>query len=503
MSSKKIVIIGGGLGGLITAIILQKNNYNVTIVEKNSRVGGLLQSFKRKGCIFDTGMHYIGSLDKGQVMYKIFNYLKIYDKLDLQRMDSDGYDVFRIGNKEYKFPFGWDNFAMQMNEYFPDEEKAISTYIQKIKEVANSHDLYNLRLPIKFDISTTLSLEQGISDFIKSITNNTDLQNVLSAFNSIYAGKKGSSSLYMHSVIHNYYNNSAYKIKGGGEVVAKALESEFKSLGGKVFINQEISKFTFENKKIVSAISKNKEIFNADYFISNMHPSLTIKLIDDGIVRKSYKNRILRLKNTISTFGVHVRLKDNIFPNMNYNYHRYLHNDVWGVDNYDNTTWPHEYLIYTPALKKGVNTSNCFSVYSYMKFEEVEKWKDSNPKNRPQEYIDWKKLKSKRLLDLVEVDFPEIKGKIDYIECLSPLSYKNYLNNVEGEIYGIEHDFNNALHSHVFPSTKVKNLFLTGQNINMHGMLGVALGSMLTANEFVSLESIVKTINGDNSAKDN
>lgn len=498
MVHNKVVIIGGGLGGLVTGIILQKNNYEVTIIEKNTRVGGLLQSFKRKGCRFDTGMHYVGSLDKGQVMYKIFKYLNVYDKLDFERMDAQGHDVFRIGDREYKFPFGWDNFTNQMAAYFPNEKNAIAAYVCKIKEVANSHDLYNLRTPIKFDLSETSSLEESAFDFIKSITNNKELQNVLSALNSIYAGKKDNSSLYMHAVIHNYYNNSAYKMKDGGESIARALVSEFKSLGGEVFVKEEIVKFNFEKKQISSIVSKSSKEFEADYFISNLHPSLTVKMIDDNIVRRSYKNRMLNLKNTISVFGVNVVLKKNIFPKMNYNFHRYFGDDVWGVDMYSNKNWPQEYLIYTPVVAEGEEMSKCFSVYSYMKFEEVEQWSDSIYNQRPLDYKEWKQSKSNKLLEMVEKDFPEIKNQIDAIYPLSPLSYRDYINNVEGEMYGVEHDCNNAVYSRVFPATKVKNLFLTGQNVNMHGMLGVALGSMLTANEFVPIDNIVESITNNN-----
>ena len=32
--------------------------------------------------------------------------------------------------------------------------------------------------------------------------------------------------------------------------------------------------------------------------------------------------------------------------------------------------------------------------------------------------------------------------------------------------------------------TKVPNLFITGQNINSHGILGVLVGALVTTNEF-------------------
>ena len=67
-----VVIIGGGIGGRLTGALLSKEGYNVCIVEKNPVFGGNLQTFKRNGVIFDTGMHYFGSADKGQFIYKLF-----------------------------------------------------------------------------------------------------------------------------------------------------------------------------------------------------------------------------------------------------------------------------------------------------------------------------------------------------------------------------------------------------------------------------------------------
>ena len=62
------VIIGSGLGGLISAVILAKEGKKVCVLEKNNQYGGNLQTFVREKVIFDTGVHYIGSLGKDEIL---------------------------------------------------------------------------------------------------------------------------------------------------------------------------------------------------------------------------------------------------------------------------------------------------------------------------------------------------------------------------------------------------------------------------------------------------
>ena len=38
--AKKVIIIGGGVAGLSSAIYLQKNGYQTIVLEKNSTLGG-------------------------------------------------------------------------------------------------------------------------------------------------------------------------------------------------------------------------------------------------------------------------------------------------------------------------------------------------------------------------------------------------------------------------------------------------------------------------------
>ena len=45
---KKVIIIGSGLGGLSTGVILAKNGYHVTVLEQGIQIGGCLQCFFRQ-----------------------------------------------------------------------------------------------------------------------------------------------------------------------------------------------------------------------------------------------------------------------------------------------------------------------------------------------------------------------------------------------------------------------------------------------------------------------
>lgn len=126
--TKKCVIIGSGLGGLSCGVILAKNGYDVTVLEKHFQIGGCLQCFSRDGVKFETGMHFIGSADKGQTMDMMFKYLEVDNDVALSRLDKTGYDIVSFGGKRYRFANGRNNFINQMLAYFPDSEHDLNSY---------------------------------------------------------------------------------------------------------------------------------------------------------------------------------------------------------------------------------------------------------------------------------------------------------------------------------------------------------------------------------------
>ena len=111
--NKKVVIIGSGLGGLSCGVILAKNGYQVTVLEKGTQVGGCLQCFSRRGAKFETGMHFVGSAAKGQTLDRWFNYLEVSKDITLSPLDTSCYERVLLKGQEYKFPNSHERFVEQ------------------------------------------------------------------------------------------------------------------------------------------------------------------------------------------------------------------------------------------------------------------------------------------------------------------------------------------------------------------------------------------------------
>ena len=113
---------------------------------------------------------------------------------------------------------------------------------------------------------------------------------------------------------------------------------------------------------------------------------------------------------------------------------------------------------------------------------------------RGEDYKAFKEKKISELLDFVSERMPSLKSNIDKVYSSSPLTYRDYTGTVNGSAYGIQKDFSRPLQTILTPNTPIENLLLTGQNLNLHGILGVTMTSLFTSAKIVGLENIVKDI---------
>ena len=492
-----IIILGTGLGGLVCGYILSKNGYKVLLLEKNAQIGGCLQTFKRFGVKFDTGMHYIGSMMEGQILHRLFRYLNLLDDVKLSRLDENGYDRLSIGGQQYRYASGYEHFVDALQESFPNNRKDIEEYVRRLKDIANASPLYNLRKVEDHVFIEADYIKTSINDFIASITQNYRLQNVLAGNLPLYAGVRDKTPTYIHALINNFYIQSAWRIIGGSDSIAASLAKSIRNFGGEIRTLSEVSEIVCNDTQATGVRLKSGECIEANSFISNIHPQSTLKMIDSRLIRKAYRLRINDLDNTISNFTLYIKFKEKATPYLNYNYYYYKQDDVWKANDRKAGDPLQSYLFMHQSAEPNQQWAQSAEMIGYMKFDEVLKWENTTVGHRGDDYKAFKQATAEHYLDVLEQSFPGIRSAIESYETSTPLTYRDYTATKDGSMYGIIRDKNFPTQTLVSQRTKIPNLFLTGQNINSHGILGVTIGAALTCAEFLGLNKIIDEIEGD------
>ncbi|MDQ3046754.1 MAG: NAD(P)/FAD-dependent oxidoreductase [Bacteroidota bacterium] len=502
MSMYDVVIIGSGLGGLESAYILSKEGYKVCVLEKNRQLGGSLQIFVRDKAIFDTGIHYIGGLDEGQNLNQCFRYFDIMDKLNIHRMDNDGFDRITFDNdpNEYVHAQGYDNFVEQLAAFFPHQREQLKEYTRRIQEVCDYFPLYQLKedeapvLGIKY-------LDVNAKDFIASIISDPKLQLVLAGSNPLYAGDGEKTPLYVHALVVNTYIESSYKCVDGGAQIEKHLTKNIKALGGEIRNYAEVKKIVEKDGLVTHVELANGDHVEGKHFISNLHPTTTMEMLVSDKIKKAYRNRIAGLENSASCFILDIVLKPGSFKFINYNYYHFPRPDVWSGMHISGDLWPDGYCVFVPKSSRSGEYADSMTVLTYMNFDEVKEWQDTFstiPKHRDSRGDDYEAFKqnhAERLIRNLEKKFPQIRSCIKSYTTATPLTYRDYIGSIDGGLYGIAKDYRDPLRTFISPRTKIPNLLFTGQNLNMHGVLGVTVGAIRTCGEFVGQNYLVRKIN--------
>jgi all-trans-retinol 13,14-reductase len=491
-----IVIIGSGLGGLLSGAILSKEGFHVCVVEKNKAIGGNLQSFERDNVVFNTGLHYFGSGDKGQFIYKLFNYLGIYDKLRLKRLDMDRFDVIHFRNKEYPLAQGFDNFREKLLTSFPGETEGIDRFVSKIKEVGQSGHYFNLQSFEPSDDVPVFNPLRSVNayQFISSVTTNYDLRNVMAGLNDLLGGPKEKINMYILGMIYYTFIQSAWRFVGGSSQLAEHFASIITSNGGEILTENRATEFMLDSDKKIVLVKTDQNLeIRGKRFISDIHPIPTFELLPSGVLRKAYVERIKSLENSCGMLSLYIVLNPNKFPYLNYNFTCGLTDDMW-ISRELKNNWPQSYWLETPASNHSADFAGGVAIMSPIGVDIFNKWINTSTEKRDQEYEDLKSNLAERLLRRVYEQFPNLKTSIEKYYCATPLTQIDYTGSPEGSAYGLIKDSEEPIKSHVLPKTKIPNLFLTGQNTNAHGMLGVSTGALITIAHLTDINTIIKKI---------
>ena len=495
MKKYDVIIIGGGIGGLASGIILSKEGLSVCVLEQHSVIGGCLQSFKRHGRTLDTGMHYIGSMGKDQIMYQYFKYFGITDDLRLHKLNDDGFDYFHFSDGEsYCHAAGNERFVDTLSRRFPEDRKGIETIVNQMQnigdmiapEVLRSGKLYNRGGKDYTTVSAYSEIERNI--------NNDRLRNVMAGNTGLYAGDKLTTSMYEYGVITQSYIQGAYAFEDGSQQLADLMVRQIERNGGEVRLNARVEKIHLEGDKAEYVVLTSGERIFGERIISSIHPSTTFSILENNTVyKKAFFTRMNSLANTYGIFTTYLLMKPNTVKYENSNHFYFNINDVWSLDYmYKGANIPGVLMCMQPNSRN--QYTDVISLLTPMPFEQCARWADTTIGRRGDDYKAFKEHFGNAVIDFVSQFNPNLKENIEFIHTASPLTYRDYTSTPEGSAYGLVKDCRNPLASLVFARTKISNLLITGQSLNIHGCLGATISAAVTCSEILGEEYLAKKI---------
>ena len=149
----------------------------------------------------------------------------------------------------------------------------------------------------------------------------------------------------------------------------------------------------------------------------------------------------------------------------------------------------------TPPEKNQGEYADRLLVYAIMDFKEVRKWENSYVGNRGKDYNEWKNRCMERIISRLEKIHPNLRVCIQHTFSSSPLTIRDFYNVKNGAIFGYIKDSENLMFSHINSHTCVPNLLLAGQNVNIHGICGVPLNAIHTAEIILGRNNLIRQIN--------
>lgn len=443
--------------------MLSKRGLKVAVLERQIQPGGSLQSYTRRGHHFDTGMHYVGGLDEGQALHELFAELNLLS-LPWKRLDPEGFDRVTIGERTFLYKEGYDNFARELARYFPSEKESLQTYVHALRDMGEKDGT---------DVSAWNWLHQLFRDPL--------LIDVLSA--TCLKMELRKESLPQFSFMHNQgpFIESSWRLDGPGLLIVDRLCQDIRSAGGEVFCGEEVTELLEKDDIIVAARTVSGSVYEGKCFVSDAHPAVTLSwLTNSRKIKNVFRRRISSAENSFGMFTVSLVLKHGSIPSFNHNKYIYSQADVWSQ--HENPYRPVGAVLVTNPAQDQIDilTPTCYDTW--------QQWSETKVGQRGEDYKNLKQQMAEECLLLAEHELPYLRESIECIYTSSPLTWRDYNLTPCGSAYGMRKDWRNPLMTVLSPTTPVSNLFLTGQNLVLHGLMGVAKTSKYTCQQVLNFK---------------
>eukprot|EP01083_Nonionella_stella_P076678 209080_1 len=536
------IVIGSGIGGLTTAALMARCGRRVLVLEQHYRAGGCMHTFDEFGGEFDSGIHYVGSIDriKSLLSFITCNLVEwyamgtksddVYDTIDL---DGDAINVIQYrGGRERlmaelisKFPKSRANLE-KYNSFLCATGSRI-TYLYILSKIFPHSFLFdeNGRIYRMFVAPYMKYSRMTANEVISQYIVDPKLRAVIGGGQLIdWCLIPSRASWWVVAAMMGYYVDGAYYPQGGSNNIPQSIIPVITGAGGAVLCRARVKEILINNKSCAAygVQMENGDMIRAPLIVSGVgiHTLCHELLPSQHGSKYAQELRILEdRRELVPSYGhmtafITFEGRSDELNLPDYNIHS------WGnLAQYDYDISRIQQLFYSDPIKYGDEALICLTfpsakdpfycvkfpnksnalLLTEAKFEWFSEFDNNEYGKRSEAYKQFKEgfgdMFKKRLLKYC----PQLADKIIDFEIGSPLSSEFFLNTYKGGSYGIawntprfNHEYTKKFfHSHAF-SAKIKNFVITGESSLFGGFIGALCSGYVTAIKVLGWRNMIK-----------
>ena len=309
MSTKKIIIIGSGFGGIAAALRMKAKGYSVTLIEKHPDLGGRARVFKKEGFTFDAGPTVITAPKLLEELFTLFNknisdYVKIIPLKLWYRFIFDDKSSFDYSGDEELMKEEIEKYAIDDFVGYQKLVKLTEKIFDKGFTELSSKPFNNISFMLK-QVPALLKLKsyKSVYELISTYISDNKLRKIFSMHPLLVGGNPfTTTSIYTLILFLEKKWGIHYSLGGTGNLV-KAFEKLMKEEKIEIIKNSSVTELTNLNNEIVSVTVNNKDVLKADFIICNSDPPNVYKnLIKPNNYGFLFNKKIERMNYSMGLF---------------------------------------------------------------------------------------------------------------------------------------------------------------------------------------------------------
>jgi phytoene dehydrogenase-like protein len=515
------IVIGSGMGALTFASIMAKlRKWRVLVLERHFKIGGFTHTFSRPGgWTWDVGVHYIGEMGPGMTGRRLFDFVTD-GRVDWSPL-PDIYDVFVYPGFTLKVPKGRANFERSLVEAFPEEKQAIGKYFHDIKRAANWFSRHIMGMvmpqPLSWVVRTVnrfseRSALQTTQQYLESHIRDPRLRAVLASQWADYGLPPGRSAFVAHAIIVSHYLEGAWYPTGGAGEIPKAASFVIREAGGELLAGHEVTKIILENGRAAGVEVQPKKgkdqprlEFRAPVVVSDAGAWNTFTRLVPGEALP-FRAELETPPEGLEAVELFLGLKRNprelgIQGENYWIFSSFDHNQMCASrDDLLEGRAPMAYLSF-PSLKDPRAQSHTAEIVAPFSYRALEAFREEPWRRRGTDYESAKGLITQALLDLVEKQHPGFRELVAYAELATPLSFEFFTGAPSGTIYGYPATPDRFRKTWLKPKTPIRNLYLTGADAAVLGVMGALMGGVATASTLLGPMGFIEIMRSASAAR--